>query len=108
MNFIDTFFIVDSLTISLQIIYHYPHNLASDQEQELSMCLWKFTDYILQCFDDKKVAIAIFMDLSKTFDCVEHEKLLTLIKWHGVHSTALRWISSYPCNREYDVSYYHI
>ena len=31
------FFIVDSMTISPQIIYYHPHNLAVDQVQALNM-----------------------------------------------------------------------
>ena len=33
----DFFFIVGSMTISPQIIYNHPHNLALDQEQALNM-----------------------------------------------------------------------
>ena len=54
--------------------------------------LLKFTVDILKCFDDKKVAIATFRDLSKEFDCVDHKILLTKIKRYGVHSTPRRWI----------------
>ena len=57
------------MTISPQIIYHHPHNLALDQEQALNSehALLKFTDDILKCFDNNK-GIATFMDLSKAFD----------------------------------------
>ena len=48
------------------------------------------------------------MDLSKAFDCVDHKILLTKIKRHGVHSTPLRWISSYLSNREHFVSWNQI
>ena len=34
--------------------------------------LLKFSDNILKLFDQKKVAIATFMDLSKAFDCVDN------------------------------------
>ena len=64
----------------------------------------KFTDDILKCFDDNKVGIATFMDLSKAFDRVDHKILLTKIKRCGVHSTPLRWIRSYLSNREHFVS----
>ena len=34
--------------------------------------LLKFSDDILQLFDEKKVTIAACMDLSEAFDCVDH------------------------------------
>ena len=70
--------------------------------------LLKFTDDILKCFDDNKVGIATFMDRSKAFDCVDHNILLTKIKRYGVHSTPLRWISSYLSNRKHFVSWNQI
>ena len=42
--------------------------------------LLKFTDYVLKYFDDNKVGIATFIDLSKAYDCVDHKILLTKIK----------------------------
>ena len=66
--------------------------------------LLKFTDDIEKCFDDNKVGIATFMDLSKAFDCVDHKILLTKIMRYGVHSTLLRSTSSYLSNREHFVS----
>ena len=62
--------------------------------------LFKFTDDILKCFDDKKFAIATFIDLSQAFECVDHDILLIKIKRYGVHSTRLRWISSYISNMQ--------
>ena len=53
--------------------------------------LLKFTDDILMCFDDNKVGIATFMNLSKAFDCVDHKILLTKIKRYGV---SLEMVSS--------------
>ena len=70
--------------------------------------LLKFIDNILKCFDDNKVGIATFMDLSKAFDYVNHKILLTKIKRYGVHSTPLRWISSYLSNSEHFVSWNQI
>ena len=57
--------------------------------------LLKFADDILKLFDQKKVAIATFMDLSKAFDCVDHNILSSKLKRYDIHKTALQWISSY-------------
>ena len=96
------------MTISSQIIYYHPHNLASASTEH---ALLKFTDDILKRFDDNKVGIATFMDLSKAFYCaeaVDHTILLTKIKRYGVLSTPLRWIHSYLSNREHFVSWNQI
>ena len=93
------------MNITPQIIYYHPQfGFRSSTEH----ALLKFTDNILKCFDDNKVGIATFMDLSKPFDCVDHKILLTKIKRHGVHSTLLWWICSYLSNREHFASWNQI
>ena len=72
--------------------YFSTNNIVSSSQYDfesgasIERALLKFTDDILKCFEDKKVAIATFVDLSKAFDCVDHEILLTKIKLYGVHS----------------------
>ena len=65
----------------------------------------KFSDDIRKLFDQKEVAIATFIDLSKAFDCVDHNILLSKLKWYGIHETALQWINSYLSDREHFVSW---
>ena len=45
------------------------------------------------------------MDLSKAFDCVDHNILLSNLKRYGIHETALQWINSYLSDREHFVSW---
>ena len=67
--------------------------------------LLKFSDDILKLFDQKKVAIATFVDLSKAFDCVGHYTLLSKLHCiHEIHETALQWINSYLSDSEHFVS----
>ena len=94
--------------------YFSTHNILSSLQfgfrsgASTKHALLKFTDDILKCFDDNKVGIATFMDVSKGFDCVDHKILLTKIKRYGVHSTPLRLISSYLSNRGHLVSWNQI
>ena len=91
------FFTTDSIIISLLITDYHHLNLV--------YALLKFSDDILKLFDQKKVAIATFMDLSKAFDCVDHNILLSKHKRYGIHETALQWINIYLSNREHFVSW---
>ena len=67
--------------------------------------LLKFSDDILKLFDQKKVAISTFMDLSKALVCVDHNILFSKLKRYGIHVTALQWINNYLAGREHFVSW---
>ena len=70
--------------------------------------LLKFSDDILKLFDQKKVAIATSMDLSKAFDCVDHNILLSKLKRYIIHEIPLQWINSYLSDSEHFVSWNQI
>ena len=42
---------------------------------------------------------AIFFDLKKAFDVVDHEMLLQILALYSVRGTSLRWFESYLSNR---------
>ena len=86
-NRLNNYFSLNNLLSSSQF------GFRSDASTEHA--LLKFSDDILKLFDQKKVAIATFMDLSKPFDCVDHNILLSKLKRYGIHETALQWINSY-------------
>ena len=62
----------------------------------------------LSCVVSKSCYYNFHMDLGKASDCVVHEILLTILKRYSVHSTPLRWISSYLSQREHFVSWNQI
>ena len=68
------------------------------------MAVIDLVDKIARSFDDKEYGFGIFLDLSKAFDTVNHEILLSKLKHYGIRGNALNSISSYLSNRRQYVS----
>ena len=51
-------------------------------------------------FDNKKHAGAILTDLSKAFDCINHELLIAKLEAYGFDKNALKFIHSYITGRK--------
>ena len=64
-----------------------------------------FLDYLRNSLEKKEFSIALFLDLSKAFDTVNHEILLQKLNFYGIRDKALDWFKSYLCNRKQFVFY---
>ena len=60
---------------------------------------FKIVDRALSDIDKKNTSIAIFMDLSKAFDTLDHDILLNKLRHYGIRNTELKWFSSYLHDR---------
>ena len=69
------------------------------------MAAMEFTDRIFNHLDNKKTPLAIFIDLSKAFDTIDHSILLDKLKYYGIKGTALKWFTSYLSQRTQYVQY---
>ena len=56
-------------------------------------------DKISKVFDGKEMTLAIFLDLSKTFDSINHSILLQKLSHFGIRGFVLDWFESYLDNR---------
>ena len=56
-------------------------------------------DKIAKNLDTNSLPIAIFLDLSKAFDTLDHNILLTKLRYYGIHGISLDWFKSYLSNR---------
>jgi Reverse transcriptase (RNA-dependent DNA polymerase) len=58
-----------------------------------------FTNSVAQSLNKKEHSIAIFCDLKKAFDTVDHKILLKKLSKIGVSNAALKWFESYLSDR---------
>jgi exonuclease III len=61
--------------------------------------VFKLTNVILSAWNRREYVAGIFCDITKAFDCVNHDLLLMKLQFYGVHSILLQWLKSYLCNR---------
>jgi len=61
-------------------------------------------DAVISNFNLKMVTGVTLYDLSKAFDCVNHDTLLAKLKFYGINGAALSLIITYSENREQIVS----
>ena len=53
----------------------------------------------------KKQPVAIYLDLSKAFDTIDHSILLQKLNYYGIKGTSQQWFKSYLTNRKQQVEF---
>lgn len=69
------------------------------KKHSTEMAALELIDRIYKELDNKEIPIAVFLDLSKAFDTLDHSILLHKLKYYGVNGISLAWFSSYLTNR---------
>lgn len=63
----------------------------------------QLTDEINSYLNEKKHVILLFIDFSKAFDTLKHDKLLKKLDNTGIRGPLLNWCENYLNNRKYNV-----
>ena len=62
--------------------------------------LYKLTESILNAWSRRECVAGILFDLTKVFDCVNHELLIHKLQYYGIRGVTLDWFRSYLFNRK--------
>ena len=54
----------------------------------------KHLDYVYENIDTGNLVFSIFLDIRKTFDCVDHNILLSKLNIYGVFGIAIDWFKA--------------
>ncbi len=73
---------------------------GSRTEHSTESAAAEVVDRILIEMDQMNTPITVVLDLSKTFDTLDHESLLIKLKYYGITGVSLKLIESYLTNRK--------
>ena len=62
-------------------------------------------DDIQKCVDCRELVGTVFIDLSKVFDTIGHEILLSQLPSYGIRNTELTWFTDYLFSRKQLVNF---
>ena len=85
-----------------QILYEGQYGFR--KKHSTSMAIFELVEEITTAMDNSMSTVAVFIDLKKAFDTVDHNILLNKLEHYGIRGLALSWIQSYLTNRTQYVS----
>lgn len=74
-------------------------------QRSTELAITSVLNKIMNAIENKQISIGIFLDLSKAFDTVNHNILITKLEHIGVRGLALDWFRSYLADRKQFVSF---
>lgn len=85
-----------------KIIYPSQFGFRSKHSTDLALC--HCVEKIYEALDSGKFGCAIFIDLQKAFDTVDHDILISKLNFYGIRGISLDWFRSFLSDRTQFVS----
>jgi len=79
---------------------YYDSQYGFRKKHSTEHALIEFTDQIITSLDNNETPTSIFIDLTKAFDCLDHDILLHKLKHYGLEDKALKLCTHYLTNRK--------
>ena len=73
----------------------YSKQFGFRQGYGTNMALIEFVNNISLAFEEKKIVLGLFLDLSKAFDSIDHDILIHKMYHYGIRGKVLNWFISY-------------
>ena len=89
--------------VNNQLLYNKQFSFQKQVSTEYAIV--QLTREILDSFDKNQFTLGVFIDLSKAFDTVNHEILLSKLRYFGIEGTYLKWFQSYLHNRKQFITF---
>ena len=77
----------------------FDHQCGFRSKRSCEQAILDLTGNVLQAHDANLKSTALFLDLSKAFDTLNHEVLLSKLDQHGIRGITNKWFSSYLSQR---------
>ena len=81
----------------------YDHQFGFIPGKNTTHAILSLVDYLIN-FEDNKLTCGIFLDISKAFDTIDHNILLSKLYKYGIRGITLNWFKNYLSNRYQFVS----
>ena len=81
-----------------------PNQFGFRRSRSTQHAVTYFSDYVRKHMDDGEYTGAVFVDLKKAFDTVDHGRLLSKLPSYGIKGKELSWFESYLFDRKQFVS----
>ena len=86
----------------------FKHQYGFGKNRSTELAIIELVEKITKGIDEGKYTLAIFLDLSKAFNTIDHGVLIKKLECYGIRGNCLEWFKNYLENRKQIVMYSNV